>query len=195
MEEWKEYKLEEVGKITTGKTPKTAIKKYFDGEICFVTPADINTPYKYVNETDRYLTEEGLDSISSNSIDKASISVSCIGNIGYAGIVKMKCASNQQINSITVNQEFDRDFIYYSIKNLWSFFKSYEGQSTTLSILNKGQFSKITVKCPTFETQKHIAAILSSLDDKIEVNRRINENLEQQAQALFKSWFVDFEPF
>lgn len=195
MEEWKEYKLEEVGKITTGKTPKTAIKEYFDGDICFVTPADINTPDKYVHKTDRYLTNEGLNSILSNSIDKGSICVSCIGNIGYTGIVKMKCASNQQINSITVNQEFDRDFIYYSIKNLWPFFKNYEGQSTTLSILNKGQFSKITVKCPSFETQKHIAAILSSLDDKIEVNRRINENLEQQAQALFKSWFVNFEPF
>ena len=56
MEEWKEYKLEEVGKITTGKTPKTAIKKFFDGNILFVTPADINTPYKYVSSTARYLS-------------------------------------------------------------------------------------------------------------------------------------------
>ena len=195
MEEWKEYKLEEVGKITTGKTPKTAIKEYFDGNIFFVTPADINTPYKYVPETARYLSEEGLNSISSNSIDKGSICVSCIGNIGYVGIVNMKCASNQQINSITVNQEHDRDFVYYAIKNLWSYFKNYEGQSTTLSILNKGQFSKIVIKMPRKEIQQKIASILSSLDDKIEVNRKINENLEQQAQALFKSWFVDFEPF
>ena len=195
MEEWKEYKLGEVGKITTGKTPKTAIKEYFDGNIFFVTPADINTPYKYVPETARYLSEEGLNSISSNSIDKGSICVSCIGNIGYVGIVNMKCASNQQINSITVNQEHDRDFVYYAIKNLWSYFKNFEGQSTTLSILNKGQFSKIVIKMPQKEIQQKIASILSSLDDKIELNRRINENLEQQAQALFKSWFVDFEPF
>jgi len=195
MEEWKEYKLEDIGKITTGKTPKTAIKEYFDGNILFVTPADINTPYKYVSKTARYLSEKGLNSISSNSIDKGSICVSCIGNIGYVGVVNMKCASNQQINSITVNKEHDRDFVYYAIKNLWPFFKNYEGQSTTLSILNKGQFSKIAIKAPQKDIQQRIASILSSLDDKIEVNRKINENLEQQAQALFKSWFVDFEPF
>lgn len=195
MEEWKEYKLEEIGKITTGKTPKTAIKENFGGSIFFVSPSDINTPYKYVSETDRYLTEEGLNSIASNSIEEGSICVSCIGNLGYVGIVKQHCASNQQINSITVNEEHNRDFIYYSIKNLWPFFKSYEGQSTALSILNKGQFSKISIKCPSLNTQTRIASILSSLDDKIECNRRINENLEQQAQALFKSWFVDFEPF
>ena len=195
MEEWKEYKLEEVGKITTGKTPKTAIKEFFEGNILFVTPADINTPYKYVYSTARYLSEEGLSSISSNCIEKGSICVSCIGNIGYVGIVDMKCASNQQINSITVNQEHDRDFVYYAIKNLWPYFKNYEGQSTTLSILNKGQFSKIVIKAPQKEIQQRIASILSSLDEKIEINRRINANLEQQAQALFNSWFVDFEPF
>jgi len=195
MEEWKEYLLEDVGTITTGKTPKTAVKEYFGGTIPFVTPADINTPYKYIAQTDRYLTEEGLNSIINNSIEKGSICVSCIGNIGYTGIVQNKCASNQQINSIIVNKQYDRDFVYYAIKNLWPYFKSYEGQSTTVSILNKGQFSKIPIKCPSLSTQRKIASILSSLDDKIEVNRKINENLEQQAQALFKSWFVDFEPF
>ena len=191
MEGWKEYLLEDVGKITTGKTPRTAVKENFDGTIPFVTPADINTPYKYITETGRYLTEEGLNSIINNSIEKGSICVSCIGNIGYTGIVQKKCASNQQINSITVNKEHNRDFIYYAIKNLWSYFKNYEGQSTTVSILNKGQFAKIPIKCPPLPVQQKIAFILSSLDDKIECNRRINDNLEQQAQALFKSWLSE----
>ncbi|MBR5698827.1 MAG: restriction endonuclease subunit S [Prevotella sp.] len=61
--------------------------------------------------------------------------------------------------------------------------------------LNQANMSSICVILPSLETQKKIADTLSILDDKIEVNRRINENLEQQAQALFKSWFVDFEPF
>jgi type I restriction enzyme S subunit len=56
-------------------------------------------------------------------------------------------------------------------------------------------FKNIDIVLPPIDIQKRIASILSSLDDKIENNRRINENLEQQAQALFKSWFVDFEPF
>ena len=53
----------------------------------------------------------------------------------------------------------------------------------------------LEIDLPSFETQKQIASILSALDDKIELNNKINENLEQQAQAIFKSWFVDFEPF
>ena len=195
MEEWKEYKLGEVGRITTGKTPKTSHEEYFDGGIHFITPSDINSPYKHIEQTARTLTKSGIDSIKSNTIEKGSICVSCIGNIGYVGIATMNCTTNQQINSITVYNRFDRDFVYYVIKNLWRYFKNYEGQSTTLSILNKGQFSDIIIKAPSLETQIKIASILSSLDDKIEVNRRINENLEQQAQALFKSWFVDFEPF
>jgi type I restriction enzyme S subunit len=195
MEEWKEYKLGDVGRITTGKTPRTSISKYFDGGIHFITPADINNPYKYIYQTSRKLSPDGLESIRNNSITKGSICVSCIGNIGYVGIATMNCSSNQQINSITVNDKFDKDYVYYSIKNLWRFFKSYEGQSTTLSILNKGQFSEIKIKAPELHTQKKIAGVLSALDDKIEVNRRINDNLEQQAKALFKSWFVDFEPF
>ena len=194
MEEWKEYRLGDVGIITTGKTPKTSVDEYYGGNIPFVTPADINTPYKYVTETVRYLTDKGLTSIASNSIDEGSICVSCIGNLGYAGIVQKRCASNQQINSITVRNEFDRDFVYYAIKRLWPLFKNHEGQSTTVSILNKGQFSKITIKCPSLVVQKRISSILSSLDDKIEVNRRINDNLEHQARTLFKSWFIDYEP-
>lgn len=195
MEEWKEYKLGEVGRITTGKTPKTSHEEYFDGGIHFITPSDINSSYKHVEHTARTLTKNGIDSIKSNTIEKGSICVSCIGNLGYVGIATMNCTTNQQINSITVYDSFDRDFVYYVIKNLWRYFKNYEGQSTTLSILNKSQFSDIVIKAPSLETQIKIASILSSLDDKIEVNRRINENLEAQAQALFKSWFVDFEPF
>ena len=67
--------------------------------------------------------------------------------------------------------------------------------STAVPIINKSTFSEYEVYVPDKENQTKIANILSSLDDKIELNRRINDNLEQQAQALFKSWFVDFEPW
>ena len=60
---------------------------------------------------------------------------------------------------------------------------------------DKSQIMQWMVNLPSLEEQQHIASILSTLDKKIELNRRINDNLEQQAQALFKSWFVDFEPF
>ena len=99
------------------------------------------------------------------------------------------------VKKVDSSVEFDKNFVYYLMKSLWDEFKNLEGQSTTLSILNKTLFSKIEVTVPDLETQQQIAKVLSSLDDKIELNTQINHNLEEQAKAIFKSWFVDFEPF
>ena len=191
MTEWKTYRLGEIGKIVTGKTPRTSQSEYFDGDIPFITPADLNTPFKRILSTQRTLTIEGLNSIKGCIIPANSIAVSCIGNLGYVGITNQICATNQQINTIIVNDQFDSHFIYYTIKHLWPYFKNLEGQSTTLSILNKTQFSQIEISLPGLEEQRRIAGILSAIDDKIENNRRINTNLELQAQALYKQWFVD----
>ena len=77
------------------------------------------------------------------------------------------------------------------MKNLWPFFKNYEGQSTTLSILNKTQFSKIEVIIPQLTVQKRISGILSALDDKIELNNKINDNVEKQARLTLNWWMVE----
>ena len=99
-------------------------------------------------------------------------------------------------NSIMVKFKGNNDFYYYWLK-------SHFGQHMLQSIVtgsaqpkfNKTNFKDLQIPVPPLDEQESIASILKSLDDKIEVNRRINDNLEQQAQALFKSWFVDFEPF
>ncbi len=89
-----------------------------------------------------------------------------------------------------VNKSF---LYYYLIENTKRFLGGTHG--SVMLHLTKKEMEEQFIKLPPLQTQQKIASILSSLDDKIEVNRKINENLEQQAQALFKSWFVDFEPF
>ena len=196
MEEWKEYKLGDIGRIVTGKTPLTKVSLYYDGTIHFVSPADLNNCEKYILSTSKTISDSGLQSIKGCILPKGSICISCIGNLGYVGITTMECASNQQINSIVVDEsKFDVDYIYYLIKFLWRYFKSQENQSTTISIINKSTFSNIKIIAPSLSYQQKIAKVLSSLDDKIEVNLRINKQLEELAQVLFKSWFVDFDPF
>ena len=99
-------------------------------------------------------------------------------------------------NSIMVKFKGNNDFYYYWLRSRF-------GQHMLQSIVtgsaqpkfNKTNFRDLLIPVPPISEQKSIASILKSLDDKIEVNWRINDNLEQQAQALFKSWFVDFEPF
>jgi len=187
-------KIGDLGKIVTGKTPSTKQADFWDGDIPFVTPVDLQKG-KRILGTERTVTENGANAVRGALLPPKSICVSCIGNLGYTALTTCESVSNQQINSIVPSKDYDADFVYYLMKSLWSVFKSLEGQSTTLSILNKTLFSKIEITVPDLETQKRIARILSSLDDKIEVNNQINRNLEEQAKAIFKSWFVDFEPF
>lgn len=82
--------------------------------------------------------------------------------------------SNQQINSLIPNNEKDAEYLYYAMKNLWQFFKKLEGQSTTLSILNKSQFSRICIPWPDEITRKQIGQTLSLIDSKIELNTQLN---------------------
>lgn len=160
------------------------------GSIPFITPKDIQGT-KHIFNTERYITEDGLDSVKGARLPANAICVSCIGNIGYVAMTTQACVSNQQINSIIVNHENDPNYVYYLIKNLWPFFKHYEGQSTTLSILNKTQFSKIEVDIPELEIQQKISKLLSALDDKIELNQKINENLERQMQTLYQNLLAE----
>lgn len=194
MSGWQEVRLGDVGRIITGKTPSTKIHNFWDGNIPFVTPGDLQT-HKHIFSTERYISTDGLNSIKGAILPTGAICVSCIGVLGYVGITTRACASNQQINSVVPSWNFDKDYVFYAIKSLWPKFKQFEGTSSVVSILNKSAFSNFTIPEPSRQTQRKIAAVLSALDDKIELNNRINANLEAQVQALFRSWFVDFEPW
>ena len=190
-----ECSISNLGKVVTGKTPSTKNSLFWEGDIPFITPKDIQKT-KHIFDTERNLTFEGMKSVKNCVLPENAICVSCIGNIGYVAKTTSPAVTNQQINSIIVNDANNSDYVYYLMRSLWQRFKNYEGQSTTLSILNKRQFSEIKILIHEDKSvQTKIANVLSSLDNKIELNEKINQNLEAQAQAIFKSWFVDFEPF
>ena len=94
------------------------------------------------------------------------------------------------------NNNVDRNYLYYLLSQEKFFDYVMSGaKGCKMPRGDKSQIMQWVVNLPSLEEQQHIASILSALDKKIELNRRINDNLEQQAQALFKAWFVDFEPF
>ena len=194
MEEWKEYIVSDLGRIVTGKTPRTSIPENYGGIIPFLTPSD-DLSGKYSPKTIKTITDIGLNEVKNCLLPSRSICVSCIGSdLGKVVITKEPTVTNQQFNSIIPNDENDADYIYYLMTIVGKQLNYLSKTSTAVPIINKSTFSNFRVKLPSKIVQHRIASILSSLDDKIEVNRKINENLEQQAQALFKSWFVDFEP-
>ena len=189
--ELKKIHISDIGKVVTGKTPRTSIVKNYGGDTPFLTPSD-DLSYKSVPKTGKTLTEQGLNEVKTCLLPSHSVCVSCIGSdLGKVVMTLEPTVTNQQFNSIIPNKNFNADFVYYLMTLVGRELNYISKTSTAVPIINKSSFSNYEVEVPDFETQRRIASILSSLDDKIELNRRINDNLEQQAQALFKSWFVD----
>ena len=191
--EWKEYSLGDLGRIVTGKTPSKRENGNFGDEVPFVTPRDLDGS-RNIETTERYLSEQGANAVKNSIIPPNSIAVSCIGSdMGKAAIVKKRSVTNQQINSIILDGDFDFRYVYYVLSTRKQEIRDAAGGSAQ-PILNKSHFSQLPILIPPLPEQKAIAHILGSLDDKIELNRRMNATLEGMAQALFKSWFVDFDP-
>lgn len=195
MSDWKECTIGDLGKIITGKTPRTAIAENYGGKVPFLSPSD-NMEVKYVDATNKTLTEQGVKEVKNCLLPKDAVCVSCIGSdLGKVLITTQQTVTNQQINSIIVNNDNDVNYIYYLMTIVGKHLNIISKTSTAVPIINKSSFSNYKISVPTLAEQKKIAAILSSLDEKIETNRKINIRLEELAQAIFKSWFIDFEPF
>jgi type I restriction enzyme S subunit len=192
--EWQDVTVVDLGRIVTGKTPPSSIPGAFGGDIPFVTPSDMDGR-KIIATTERYLTDAGLETIKGSKLPAGAVMVSCIGSdMGKAAVAGRECVTNQQINSIVVGNGFSRDFIYYNLSNRKHELRHQAAAGSAQPILNKRDFSKLIIKLPPLPGQKAIAGVLGSLDDKIELNRRMNGTLEAMVRALFQSWFVDFGP-
>ena len=192
---WKKYKLSEIGTVVGGATPSTTVERFYGGDIPWLTPKDLsNFQDRYIERGERNITQEGLDSCSAQLLPANSVLFSSRAPIGYVAIAKKTIATNQGFKSIIPNEKVDSLFLYYILRYNKEKIEAM-GSGTTFKEVSGAVMKNIEVALPSLEEQRRIAGILGAIDDKIENNRRINDNLEQQAQALFKSWFVDFEPF
>ena len=191
MTSWKTIHISDLGRIVTGKTPKTSVKANYGGDIPFLTPSDDLTG-KYAPKTNKSITEVGLSEVKNCLLQANAICVSCIGSdLGKVVKVVQPTVTNQQFNSIIPSSDFDADFVYYLMTIVGKQLNYLSKTSTAVPIINKTQFSNFEVRVLSLEEQRRIAGILGAIDDKIENNRRINTNLELQAQALFDKIFFD----
>lgn len=187
--------LSSLGKIVTGKTPPSKVTDAFvNGSVPFVTPRDLDDR-KWIKTTERYLSNTGLESVKGNIVPAYSVAVSCIGSdMGKARLLPVKSVTNQQINTILVNSELHNpEYIYYVLSTQQQSLKDIAGGSAT-PILNKSHFGQFEIDLPSKGYQDAVVDVLRGLDSKIEINTQTNHTLEEMAQAIFKSWFVDFDP-
>ena len=195
MEEWKEYKIKDITSILGDGLHGTP--KYDEnGDVFFINGNNLEDGDIIIKkDTKRVSIDEAQKYIK--PLNDRTILVSINGTIGnVAKYNGESCILGKSACYFNVNPDVDIDFVYYVVAN--SVFKNTITQlatGTTIKNVSLETMRNYSFRMPEIISQRKISSILRSIDSKIKLNKRINDNLEQQAQALFKSWFVDFEPF
>lgn len=193
MNSWKEYKLGDLcEKVTSGGTPNTRKNEYYGGEIPWVRTQEVN--FNRIHDTEIKISNQGLDNSSAKWIRENSVIVAMYGaTAGKVAINKIPLTTNQACCNLIIDEsKADYRFIYYNILSRYSSIANMAVGGAQQN-LNAGMIKDLFISAPDLPTQTAIAEILSSLDDKIELNNKINQELEHLAQILFKQWFIDFE--
>ena len=191
MIEWTEFKISDIGTVVGGATPSTKNKKnYENGDIPWITPKDLSTFHgRYIRGGERNITKEGFDSCSTKLLPKNTVLFSSRAPIGYVAIAANEMCTNQGFKSVIPNKNIDSLFLYYLLKFNKDKIEGM-GSGTTFKEISGNAMKNIKVCIPLdIKEQKKIAKILGNIDDKIEKNREINNNLVQQAQAIYDNMF------
>lgn len=191
MTEWREVKLGDVAKFSQGI--QVPIEKQslipFENSVRFIRIVDLTNP----NEPKRYISNPGERYI----ISENDLAMVRYGSPGLPVLGMNGAIANNLFRIIPNNLDEIYPkylFYYFLIPSIQNYLLTVQPSSTMPSI-TFNVMKNMSISLPSVEVQRKIAGVLGALDDKIELNNKINQNLELQAQALFKSWFVDFEPF
>lgn len=191
MTEWKIYRLGDICKrVCSGGTPKSTESTYYDGDIPWLNTKEIN--FNRIYSTERCITQKGLDNSSAKWIDANCVIVAMYGaTAAKVAINKIPLTTNQACCNLSIDEKIaDYHYVYYWLCANYTELASLANGGAQQN-LNAQQIKDFEISLPPLEEQRRIAGILGAIDDKIENNRRINTNLELQAQALYKQWFVD----
>ncbi len=185
-EDWEVCRLGEVAEIVSGGTPSTKIKEYWDGEIPWCTPTDITSSSKYIENTTKYISKEGLNNSSAQLLPANSILMCSRATIGPHSINKVPMATNQGFKSfICKKDKLYFEFLYYLLDiHVPAFIRKANG-STFLEI-SKHDVKKTMVSRPNLIEQQKIAQILSTWDEAIELKEKLIEQKKQQKKGLMQ---------
>ena len=194
MRTWEKSRLGDVcERVTSGGTPKSTNDEYYNsGDIPWLNTKEID--FNRIYSTEKYITQKGLENSAAKWIEADSVIVAMYGaTAGKVAIGKIPLTTNQACCNLTIDkQKANYQFVYYALFLNYSKLASLANGGAQQN-LNSNHIKDFEINLPPLAEQQRIANILGALDDKIECNNRINRNLEEQAQALFKRWFIDFE--
>ncbi|ENV97493.1 hypothetical protein F938_01822 [Acinetobacter bereziniae LMG 1003 = CIP 70.12] len=189
------YQLNEIIEIIGGGTPKRDNPDFWNGDIPWLSVVDFNNDERYVTSTTEKITLQGLARSSTKLLDTGDIIISARGTVGCLAQLSKPMTFNQSCYGLRgKNNLIINDYLYYLLKIKVNELKQ-KTHGAVFDTITRETFSHINVNIPkSVSKQKKIAKFLSDLDDKIHINNQTNQTLESIAQAIFKSWFIDFEP-
>jgi len=191
MKGWETYTIQKISKrIISGGTPSTTNRAFYNGTIPWLKTQEVN--FCNIRNTETFITELGLKNSNAQWIEPNSIVVAMYGNTAAkSAITKISLTTNQACCNITVDGLVaDYRFVFYYLYNEYENLKNLANGGAQQN-LNSGIIKEFPIQMPPLPIQHRVAEILSALDDKIELNRQINQTLEQMTQAIYKHYFLD----
>lgn len=188
-------KLSSIIDIISGGTPKTDEKRYWEnGTIGWLSVTDFNNDLRYVYSTEKQITDEGLKNSNTKLLNKGDIIISARGTVGALAQIGTPMCFNQSCFGLRGKIGIvETDFLYYALKNYVHNIKK-RSQGSVFDTINLNSFDLMEIEIPIdLKDQQKIASVLSALDSKIELNNRINAELEAMAKTLYDYWFVQFD--
>ena len=190
--DWESKSFSELVDIIGGGTPKTSIDEYWNGDIPWISIKDFNSGRKYVLNTEKTITELGLNNSSTKLLKKNDIIISARGTVGEVAMIKYEMAFNQSCYGFRVHDSLDKEFVYYLLRyNIYKLKNMVHG--AVFDTITTNTFDNIFVNIPPLEYQEKISYLLSNIDNLIEVKIQENRNLRNLIKILYKNYFKSFE--
>lgn len=193
---WNEYLIEDISEVVfSGGTPSTQKEEYWGGEYNWLSSGE--TRNTFITNTEKTITEAGVKNSSTKLAKKNDIVIASAGQgntRGQVSLCKIDTFINQSIIAIRTNNKLVNPvYVFYNLKSRYKELRQISDGHSIRGSLTTKIINKMKINLPPIKDQNNIANILSSFDEKIEINNQISKKLEEMAQAIFKQWFVDFE--
>ena len=184
-EEWVQKNISDIVNVVGGGTPDTNISEYWDGNIQWFTPSEVGKS-KYISESERKITQSGLDNSSAKILPQGAILLSTRATIGECSIAMNECSTNQGFQSLISRNNYNSEFVYYLIQTKKKELIRNACGSTFLEI-SANEVRKIKCRVPKINEQDKISQLLSLIDQRISTQNKIIEQLQSLIKGIVVS--------
>tara|TARA_R110000868_G_scaffold17813_6_gene77762 strand:+ start:444 stop:1928 length:1485 start_codon:yes stop_codon:yes gene_type:complete len=194
-EGWGWVKLTDVARLETGHTPSRKHSEYWGGDVPWIGIKDATGNHgETIFKTNQYTNELGISNSSARILPAQTVCLSRTASVGYVIVMGVPMSTSQDfVNWVCDETKLDYNYLRYVLLAENASYARFSS-GTTHQTIYFPEVKAFHICMPDLGTQKAISGVLRALDNKIALNRQINTTLESMAQALFKSWFVDFDP-